>query len=159
MCLCKSSKLALCTNLMASTTPHLPFTLCKMRDPLPSKESLCEIIILPPTISKYSKLVCNWILIIAFPRKLEKLSVPVNFLPNEIFTMWLSILLEFVRQTKLFKLRSKLSPDTSLLGSFCFPFFFSFFFLLIFWICWHQHRMPYTGIFIITLVWPSQAYA
>lgn len=37
--------------------------------------------------------------------------------------MWLSVLLEFVRQTKLLKTQSKLSPDTSLLESFSLPFF------------------------------------
>lgn len=39
--------------------------------------------------------------------------------------MWLSVLLESVRQTKLFKSQSKLSPASSLLESFAFPFFFA----------------------------------
>lgn len=40
--------------------------------------------------------------------------------------MWLSVLLEPVRQTKLFKPQSKLSPAIGLLESFSFPFFFFF---------------------------------
>lgn len=65
--------------------------------------------------------------------------------------MWLSVLLEFVRQTKLFKPQSKLSPDTSLLESFSFPFFFSFLYLLkmltptqdaLSWCLCHHHHHP-----------------
>lgn len=65
--------------------------------------------------------------------------------------MWLSVLLEFVRQTKFFKLQSKLSPGTSLLNSSSFPFFFSLLHLLkmltptqdaLSWNLCHHHHHP-----------------
>lgn len=74
--------------------------------------------------------------------------------------MWLSVLLESVRQTKLFKPQSKLSPAISLLKSFSLSFLFCFLHLLkmltptqnaLSWYLSHQHHRPSPALSCICL--------